>query len=166
MITQRHGYIDKNIFDVIRTSRTPLVTPTASKEANGVAGIRAILQQALRYADHYGTNRVILTDYVHGIVLILPKDWQTGQTKSAIEWAVIEKENIRRVVGFLIWAALKDMEQALRDAQVDWQNAQDMQELNRKEAERMEQEKKDTAERVKKEAKEKERKERKEKEKK
>ena len=85
-----------------------------------VATTMASLQRAIRHGYHYGVNYIYITDYLNVIALRLPRHATAGNALSEniydVQWALIEREEARLLLAFLLWKSMKGLKRVLSKA--------------------------------------------------
>jgi len=92
-----------------------------SKEVEALGGsatgVKAVLQQALRYAHHYGTQYVFVTDHKTGILLNIPAlSAESKNQQKKVRWAVVGATDARLGLAFLFFCACEEMGSLVRAA--------------------------------------------------
>jgi hypothetical protein len=85
------------------------------KDSVPIAGTRAILQQAIRYAIHYGTDYVFLSHYNFSLLLSLDKE---SPMTTDVRWAVVSMTDARIALAYVLWHACNDLKDDLARFQV------------------------------------------------
>ena len=85
-----------------------------------VATTMASLQRAIRHGYHYGVNYIYITDYLNVIALRLPRHATAGNASSEniydVQWALVEREEARLLLAFLLWKSMKGLKKLLSKA--------------------------------------------------
>ncbi|KII91219.1 hypothetical protein PLICRDRAFT_89554 [Plicaturopsis crispa FD-325 SS-3] len=104
------GHVDLELFFEVIKSKQPF---QKDQFRGRTAGMQYILMQALRYADHYGTDFITLSDGASSIFLsLLPENTSDLE----IHWIFLDgskKPGIRLLMAFALWKAGDDMKDKL-----------------------------------------------------
>jgi hypothetical protein len=80
------------------------------KDSIPITGTRAILQQAIRYATHYGTTYVFLSHYNFSLLLKLD---EVKPLTVDVQWVVVDATDARVALAYALWCACNDLKDEL-----------------------------------------------------
>lgn len=116
---QKNGYMEIVSQEVqqIAVDQEPLSGGSGRHE-----GTMTLLQQAVQSGYHYGVECVCVTDYLNVLVLKLPKH-AGGEVSNDeehetffVDWAVVEREEAKLLLAFLLWKGMNDLRGLLDEA--------------------------------------------------
>ncbi|TFY76311.1 hypothetical protein EWM64_g7703 [Hericium alpestre] len=121
---KRHGVIRKVILEEIALHQYELsgLNSTNIRTSADAARLKmtvAILQQAIRYGDHYGARFVMASTYYDSFILDLASDGEdVGSAARRIRWSFVDHEHIKLAVAYLFWRACSKIQKKLADVLV------------------------------------------------
>jgi hypothetical protein len=84
------------------------------KGSISIAGTRAILQQAICYGAHYGTNYVFVSHYNFSLMLKLHN---IHAKELLVDWAIVPRTDARLALAFVLWLTCQDLKEDLKKFQ-------------------------------------------------
>lgn len=89
-----------------------------------IYGTISMVQQAIRYGNHYAATRVVLTDYLHAVLIEMPEFDKNGIPKNnSLEWIFLQGQEVRSLVSVAFWLSCRDWKTDLEIAEAQAQMA-------------------------------------------
>lgn len=85
-----------------------------------ICGTISMVQQAIRYGNHYAATRVVLTDYLNAVLIEIPEFDKDGIPKdNSLEWIFLQGQEVRSLVSVAFWLSCRDWKTNLEIAEAE-----------------------------------------------